>query len=262
MKKVILMILSAILFYGLLRDQGVVKLLLICGGLASAYGIYRLPARYVLAAKYPAILLSFVATASFFFYPHLVIQPFLQVIILTLSFYSLTFYLVTMDDKKNNNLFKETAALSTLFLTSAFNLAMVGQATFILSLTLAVILFLFIIDRMRIIPFIAGYTAIIAILLYKKGIPVTGSLRGVQDIDQYLLLGAAFVLLAISFIGILKQVGFVKMLPFFGFLYVAIDVFLVVGLGLSGGLLHQPVLALLVVGPLVGLMLKPEGGRA
>jgi hypothetical protein len=260
-KKAALFTLSAILFYGLLRDQGMLRFLLICGGLACAYGIYRLPARFVMAAKYPAILLSFAATAGFFFYPHVVARPSLQVLILLLSFYSLTFYLVTMDDRKNS-LFKETAALSTLFLTSAFNLAMVGQATFILSLTLALILFLYIIDRLRIIPFIAGYALIITILLYRKGIPVMGSLRSLYDVEQYLLLAATFVLLLISFIGILKQTGFVKMLPFFGFLYVAIDVFLVVGLGFSGGLLHQPILALLVVSPLVGLMLKPEGGRA
>jgi hypothetical protein len=260
-KKVLLYTLSTLLFYCLLRDMSAVKILLICGALAFVYGVYRVPARYVAGSKYPAILLSFAATVCLFFYPHTVVQAPVQVTIMFLAFYGMTLYLATLDEK-GKGFFKEVAALSVLFLTSAFNLAVIGQATFMLSLAFSVMLFLFIIGRHRVIPFIAGYTVVIGILLYSKGMAITGAVFGIGEVERYMLLGVTFALLLTSFIGTLKKVDFVKLLPFFGFLYLAVDVFMVVGFRFSGGLLHQPLLSLLVASPLVGLMLKPAGGRA
>lgn len=235
--------------------------MLICLGLVSVYGIYRLPVKYVTAMKYPAILLSFAATVCFFFYPHLAVRYSLQIVIMFLTFYGLTFYLITMDEK-GNNFFKEVTALSVLFLASAFNLAMIGQATFMFSMTLAVTVFLFVAGRYRIIPFIAGYTLVITILVCQKGIPIVGSGMVLEEVDKYLLFSVTFILLLVSFIGTLKQVTLVKLLPFFGFLYLSIDVLMVVGFKFSGGLLHQPFLSVLIVSPFIGLMLKEEGRKA
>jgi hypothetical protein len=260
-KKVLLYTLSTLLFYCLLRDVGAVKILLICSALGFVYGIYRVPARYVAASKYPAILLSFAATVCFFFYPHVVVQAPSQAAIMFLAFYGITLYLATLDEK-GKGFFKEVAALSVLFLTSAFNLAVIGQAPFMFSLAFSVMLFLFIIGRHRIIPFIAGYTMVIGVLLYSKGVAFTGSGFGIHEVERYILFGVTFILLVTAFVGTLKKVDFVKLLPFFGFLYLAVDVLMVVGFKFSGGLLYQPVLALLVAGPLLGLMLKPAGGKA
>ncbi|HQP51026.1 MAG TPA: hypothetical protein PLA06_02475, partial [Syntrophorhabdaceae bacterium] len=53
-----------------------------------------------------------------------------------------------------------------------------------------------------------------------------------------------------------------KFLTFFGFLYVAVDVSMVLGFKWSMGLLHQPLIALFIVTPLIGVMLKAEGEHA
>ena len=59
----------------------------------------------------------------------------------------------------------------------------------------------------------------------------------------------------------MKKSRFMSMLPFFGFLYVAMDILLVIGMKVSAGLLYQPVLFLAVIAPLTGTMMRTEGGR-
>ena len=120
MKKVCIYILAALLLYSLFRELNLVKTLLICAGLAAAYGIYRLPSKYVMAMKYPFILLSFAATTGLFFYPTIKLQYPLDALVVFVSFYSITFFLIAMDEKKKD-FAKETMALSILFLSLAFN---------------------------------------------------------------------------------------------------------------------------------------------
>ena len=60
----------------------------------------------------------------------------------------------------------------------------------------------------------------------------------------------------------MKKNTVVKILPFFGFLYIAMDILMVLGVKLSTGLLYQPVIFLALVSPLIGVMLKTEGERA
>ena len=52
------------------------------------------------------------------------------------------------------------------------------------------------------------------------------------------------------------------MLPFFGFLYIAMDILMVVGARFSTGLLYQPILFLVIIVPLTGTMMKAEGGKS
>ena len=60
----------------------------------------------------------------------------------------------------------------------------------------------------------------------------------------------------------MKKNTVAKILPFFGFLYIAMDILMVLGVKLSTGLLYQPVIFLVLVSPLIGVMLKTEGERA
>lgn len=261
MKKVLLYILATVLFYGLILDSSYIKVLFMLAGLSACYAVYRLPSRYIIAAKYPVIFLSLAVTAGFLFYPHVQIPDWAQVPILCVGFYGLGFYLIAMDEKKKG-LFKEIVALSIIFASSAFNAAMMGKGILILPMGLAIMLFLFILGRHRILPLMAAYLLAIALLLYGKGVVLFGPGPVLQDIHRYLLLGATLLLLVIGFMGTVKQVDYAKLLSFFGVLYLSLDVLMTVGLKLSGGLLYQPVLSLIIVAPILGLMLKPSGGRA
>ena len=65
MKKVFIYILASILLYSFFRELNAVKVMFISLGLASIYVIYRIPSKYIIATKYPIILLSFAATAGY-----------------------------------------------------------------------------------------------------------------------------------------------------------------------------------------------------
>lgn len=261
MKKIFIYMLAAVLLYSFFRELNVVKVLLMLAALASIFAIDRIPAKYITAMKYPVILLSFTATACFFFYPRALTGYPMEIVITFLAFYSLTFYMAAMEEKKND-FFKEVAAVSILFLSSSFNLFIAGKLLFVLPLAVATILLLFVLDRNHLIPFIAGYAFIAVIIAYRQGIHFTGTgLLGLNDINRYILLGASFVFLIIGFTGFMKKRTLATILPFFGFLYIAIDILMVLGLRSSTGLLYQPVILLAVVSPLVGMMLKPEGER-
>ncbi|MCX5804703.1 MAG: hypothetical protein NT010_01360 [Proteobacteria bacterium] len=259
MKKVFVYLTASILLYGFFRELNVVKVLMICLGLGAAYLIYLIPAKHIIAMKYPFICFALAVTVFFFVYPKMSIQYPLDALIIFVSFYGLTFYLITIDEK-GKNLIKEIAALSVLFLSSAFNLFMIGKALFIIPMSIAAVFFLFVIGKNRLIPFIAGYTLAItiALIIFNKEVNILGGGVKINDVEKYLLLATSFVFLITAFVGFTKKSNFIKLMIFFGSIYIATDIFMVLGLRLSAGLLYQPVAALLVLTPLIGIMLKAE----
>ncbi|OPY71146.1 MAG: hypothetical protein A4E63_01651 [Syntrophorhabdus sp. PtaU1.Bin050] len=260
MKKIFIYILASILLYSYFRELNGVKILLIILGLASIYGISLLPARYVVAAKYPIILLSFAGTVGFFLYPALGVNYPVEPVIVFLAFYSITWYLVTMEEK-GQDLPKEIVALSVLFLSSSFNLIMAGKPLLILPLGLATILFLFVLGKTRIMLFIAGYTLTITVVLAYKRIAVIGAGIPMREIHLYALLATSFIFLLFSFFRFAKGGSHTNLLAFFGFLYICIDLLMSTGLKLPGGLLNQPALAIAMVSPLIGLTIQMEGKK-
>jgi hypothetical protein len=262
LKKVFVYLAASILLYGFFRELNVVKTLMVCLGLGAAYFIYRIPAKYIIAMKYPFICFALAVTALFCIYPKINVQYPFDALIVFVSFYGLTFYLITIEEK-GKSLFKEIAALSMLFLSFAFNLFMIGKPLFILPMCIAALFFLFIIGKNRLIPFIAGYTLAIiaALLIFNKEMLILGDGLKINDVEKYLLLATSFAFLILAFVGFAKKSNFIKLIVFFGFLYIATDIFMVLGLKLSAGLLYQPVTALLVLTPLIGIMLKTEKER-
>jgi hypothetical protein len=262
MKKAFIAITAILLLYGFIRELNLMKVLLILGGLGTIYAIYRTPARYIEAMKYPFIILSFLVTALFFVYPKVPLVYPARVAIVFLSFYSVIFYIINMEDKQKE-FFKEITALSILFFSSSFNLFMTGQLLLVVSFSLALMLVLFILDRTPMVPFIAGYALIAGVLVWRHGGNILGSgLTGLGSIEKYILLSSSFAFLVTSFIMFMKKNTVAKILPFFGFLYIAMDILMVLGMKLSTGLLYQPMIFLVLVSPLIGVMLKTEGGRA
>ena len=260
MKKVAVYTLAILLLYGLFREFTLVKVLLMCAGLAFVYGVSRVPGRYILAMKYPLICLSLLATAAFFFYPPIYTKLPMEPIVMFLSFYGIAFYLISLD-VKGKGLSKEAVALSILFFSTCFNLFIMGKPLQILSMAVAIMLFLFIMGRTRLMAIIGGATLCIVVYLLFKKTGITGAGIKMGEVDTCLLLTAAFFLLMFSFTGFLKKPNFMKILAFFGFLYVAVDILLVVGFKVSAGLLYQPIISLAIMAPLMGMMAKAEGER-
>lgn len=262
MKKAFIAITTILLLYGFIRELNLMKVLLMLGGLGTIYAIYRTPARCIEAMKYPFIILSFLVTALFFVYPKVPLVYPARVAIVFLSFYSVIFYIINMEDKQKE-FFKEITALSILFFSSSFNLFMTGQLLLVVSFSLALMLVLFILDRTPMVPFIAGYALIAGVLVWRHGGNILGSgLTGLGSIEKYILLSSSFAFLVTSFIMFMKKNTVAKILPFFGFLYIAMDILMVLGMKLSTGLLYQPMIFLVLVSPLIGVMLKTEGERA
>ena len=260
MKNVFIYLLGSVLLYSFFSELDAVKMLLIFFSLGAAYLIYRVPARHIVAMKYPFIFLSFAVAVFFLIYPAINIQYPVDGFIVFISFYGLTFYLITIEEK-GKGLFKEATALSVVFLSSAFNLSMIGKPLLVFPMAIAAMFFLFIVSKKVLIPFLAGYTLVIMFLIFNKGASMFGSELIIGDVQKYLLLIASFILLSMGFIRFVKKSNFIKLLSFFGFLYIATDVFMVLNFRLSTGLLYQPVAALLVLAPLIGIMLKPEKER-
>jgi hypothetical protein len=262
MKKAFIAITAIFLLYGFLRELNLMEVLFALGGLGTIFAIYRTPSRYIEAMKYPLVILSFLVTVLFFVYPRVPLVYPARVAIVFLSFYSVIFYIINMEEKQKE-FFKEITALSILFISSSFNLFMTGQLLLVVSFALALMLVLFILDRTSMVPFIAGYTLVACIIIWRHSGNILGSgLTGLGSIEKYILLSSSFILLMTSFVMFMKKNTVAKMLPFFGFLYIAIDILMVLGVKLSTGLLYQPVILLALVSPLVGVMLKTEGERA
>jgi hypothetical protein len=262
MKKAFIVVTAIFLLYGFIRELNLMKVLLALGGLGTIFAIYRTPARYIEAMKYPLIVLSFLATVLFFVYPRVPLVYPAQVAIVFLSFYSVIFYIINMEEKQKE-FFKEITALSILFISSSFNLFMTGQLLLVISFALALMLVLFVLDRTSMIPFIAGYTLVAGILIWRQSGNILGSgLTGLGSIEKYILLSSSFIFLVMSFIMFMKKNTVARILPLFGFLYIATDILMVLGVRLSTGLLSQPAIFLVLVSPLIGVMLKTEGERA
>jgi hypothetical protein len=262
MRKVFIVITAIFLLYGFIRELNLVKVLLALGGFGTIFVIYRIPSRYIEAMKYPLIVLSLLVTVLFFVYPRVPLVYPARVAIVFLSFYSVIFYIINMEEKQKE-FFKEITALSILFISSSFNLFMTGQLLLVVSFALALMLVLFVLDRTSMVPFIAGYTLVACILIWRQNGNILGSgLTGLGTIEKYILLSSSFIFLVTSFIMFMKKNTVAKILPFFGFLYIAMDILMVLGVKLSTGLLYQPVILLAFVSPLIGVMLKAEGERA
>ena len=260
MKKVLISILAALLLYGLFRELNMVKVLLIFAGLAGCFLIGRVPGRYIVAAKYPLIVLSLLATATLFFYPPIRNKLPLEPVVMFLSFYGIAFYLVSMGEK-DKGLHKEATALSILFLCACFNLFLLGKPLVLVTLAVAIVLFLFIMSRGRLAILMGGYALAILVYLFIKNTAITGAGIRMVDLDKWLLLAVILVMLGLSFMSFLKKPNMLKILAFFGFIYVAVDVLFVVGFRVSAGLLYQPLIALIILTPLLGIMLKGEGEK-
>ncbi|MEN6614992.1 MAG: hypothetical protein ABFD12_00400 [Syntrophorhabdus sp.] len=262
MKKILVAILSLILIYSFFRELSLVRGLIIVAGAAAGIGISCLPERSLEAMKYPFIVISFLVTGLFFVYPRMAMPEIARTAIIFVSFYAITFYLIGMEEK-GEDFFKELTAISILFLTSGFNLYNAGRLVFLISFAVALLLFLFIIGRHKIMAFIAAYTAIACFLVYRDGLKLLGSgLTGLSQINKYLLLGTSFALLVMSLVLLTKKGSSTQILCFFGFLYVALDILMVVGMKFSTGLLYQPVLFLAILAPLAGVMMRTERRRA
>jgi hypothetical protein len=175
-----------------------------------------------------------------------------------LGFYSIALFLVTTCDA-GKEAYKEITGLSLLYGASSLNLFLTGHSELILPLSISVLLFLFIINRATHMAFIAAYTIMAGVFLTLKGVPMFGSDVPLNDSERYVLLACAFALLLITFVAFLKRTDFITVLAFFGLLYVSVDLLMSVGFRLRAVLLYQPVLSLLIVGPLVGMVMK--GGK-
>jgi len=174
------------------------------------------------------------------------------------AFFGVALLLVTTEEK-GRHIYKEVLGLSLLWAASSLNLFLTGHLEIILPLSVSVIFFLFIVNRLRVIPFIAAYAAAAVVFLVLKGGVVLGPAVSLHDTVRYVLLGSAFSLLLITFISYLKRSDVVSLLSFFGLIYLSCDLLLSLGFRLKGVVLSQPVLALFIVGPLAGIAMK--GGK-
>jgi hypothetical protein len=255
MKKAIIYILTSMLLYSFFYELDATKATLILLGLAAVFAMSLVPLKFVIGAKYPIILLSFAGTAGFFFYPQLAVSYPVGPLIIFLALYSVAFYLITMD-QKGHDIYKEMAGVSILFLSVSFNLAMCGKPVLIIPLGLSIMFFLFVLGRHKIVLLMAAYTLAITAVLVYKNIPILSAGLPLREVNSYILSATSFVFLVMSFFGFVKQGGQTKILTFFGFLYVCIDLLLSTGLKMTGGLLYHPIIALFMISPLIGLMLK------
>jgi hypothetical protein len=261
MKKALILSLTGILLYSFLRELTIPRLFLLCIGLGCSYAIYAMPPQYITGAKYPLIGLSLAASACFLFFPHIPVEFHLQGVVIFVSFYGVTLYLATLESHEKG-FAREVTGLTLLFISSAINLILAGKSLFLLPLSLTVILFLFIIDRIRIVPFIVVYAASALFFLYRRGVTIFGTAPGFSELERYVLLGICGLFFAISFISLVKNTDALKTMAFFGFLFVSIDLLMVLGFRLSSGLAYQPFMALFIMVPLIGAMLKASEGRA
>ncbi len=260
MRKTLVLFFSSLFFYALFGHMTVVRTLMLFGGVASAYAVSRIPSRFIRHAKYPLIGLSLALSPLLFLYPALKTNRFLAPMVVFLTFYSIALFLVTLEEKERR-IYKEVIGLSLLYAASSVNLFLTGRAELICPLSISVLLFLFIVNKSRMMPFIAGYAAVAVAFLCIRGVSVFSGGPSFDGVERYLLLGCSFALLLIAFVTFIKRPDFAAIFAFFGLLYVSIDLLMSVGFRVKSILVYQPVMALLVVGPLMGMALKGEKER-
>lgn len=259
-RKAFILAASSLFLYGLFRDMTLAKTLLLVAGLVGAFLVSRVPTRVIVGIKYPLICLSFGLSAGLFVYPSLRGYP-AQLAALFLSFYSIALYLAT-DEEKAKKPVKQMIALAVLFMSSSYNLIVTSRPEVILPLIITSILFLFILNRSKSLPILGAYTLVMVAILYVRHSTGFGCRLTLSGIERYLLLGTAFLLLFITFVGYIRNSGPISVVAFFGSLYLSIDLLMSVGFSFKGILVHQPSTALLIVSPLLGLTMKGSGERA
>jgi len=257
-RRIVVLVISSLFFFCLFREMTMMKTLICCLVMAGAYAISRIDPRYLLASKYPLIGLCLALSPVLIIYPALRPYPAIAGAAMLLAFYSIALFLVTTEEK-GRKVYKEITGLSLLYGASSLNLFLTGHPELILPLSISVLLFLFIINRITIMAFIAVYTVMCVTFFSLKGVPLFGNNVLLYDSQRYMLLACAFALLLITFVAFLKRTDLITVLAFFGLLYVSVDLLMSVGFRLRAILLYQPVLALLIVGPLVGMVMK--GGK-
>jgi hypothetical protein len=257
-RKVLVFIVASLFFYSLFRDMTVVKTLILTCAIAASYGVSRLPVKFLSAAKYPLIVLGLAACPVLIIYPWIRGHLLTAAVIILLSFHGLALFVVTMDEKGKKP-YKEVIGLALLYGVSCVDLYLSHHTELILALSVSVLAFLFIVNKVQIMPYMAACGIIALVLLYVAGIPILGNPVSLPGIERYLIMGSAFVLLVFAFAGYVKRPDLATILAFFGLMYVSVDLLLSVGFRIHGLMLSQPVLALLIVGPSVGLVMK--GGK-
>lgn len=258
MKQALFLVLSAIFLYAFLRDFSIVNTLLLSIGIAGVYAVYQLPSKIILKAKYPFIAVSLALSVLFFFYPRLMVAWHLDPAIIFVSFYAVALYLATLDGHARG-FGKEAVATSVLLFSVFLNLFMAQRVQLIIPVSVAVFFFLFILDRIKLLPIVAVY-CLAAILLLKKEMFPLQAMVSVSEQERYLILAMTLLFLILSFISMVKHANPLKLISFFGFLFIAFDVLLVVGFKFSAGLVTTPVTAVALAIPLLGATLKSEAG--
>ncbi|HPU30327.1 MAG TPA: hypothetical protein PLM71_08405 [Syntrophorhabdaceae bacterium] len=260
MKQTLILILTTAFFYSMFWNINIINVLFILLGIGLSLALYRIPTNVLLSLKYPLIIAQFVVTTIFLIYPHLECKEYFCEFIVFISFYSILFYLVSLKEKEKS-LYKEVLAISILFFSAFFNLFMVNKPVIILSIGIPIVLFLFIIGHNKVIPFIASYVLIIAIALIMKNIPIVGKgFNFNNDIQRYILILTPLLLFVWSFVGFVKDTDAPKVISFMVFLYIMLDIFITVSVRFSSGILYQPLMAILMVSPVAGIMMKKGKG--
>jgi hypothetical protein len=254
-RKAVILFTSSLFLYCLLRDVTLLKLALLCGVIGFAYVISKIPSKYLAGAKYPLIGLSLAASPALILYPGVRLHLMVAAGAVLLTFYSVALFLVTLEEKPKKH-HMEVVGLSVLYAAAFVNLLLTRHFELFLPLSVSVLLFLFIANRARIMPFAAGLTLVAVVALEISGVALLGGVPWPNAAERYVLLATAFALLLIGFVGFVRRPDFINVLVFFGVLYVSIDLLMSVGFRLKGILLQQPVLALFVVSPIVGMALK------
>jgi hypothetical protein len=163
--------------------------------------------------------------------------------------------------EKGKGLYKEILALSLLFISASLNLVMTRSVELFLPLSITILLFLFIMQRTKLLPLVGAYVVVMLIFLYLKKVTIYSSGIDLGSVERYLVMACAFLLLLVTFIGFVRKAGPTWAIAFFGLLYASVDILMSVGFSLKGLVLYQPVAALLILAPLVGVTLQ-EGKRS
>ncbi|HOJ43857.1 MAG TPA: hypothetical protein PK800_07025, partial [Syntrophorhabdaceae bacterium] len=239
-------------------NVNIITVLFIITGIALSLVMWKIPEKILLSMKYPFIIAQFTVTALFLVFPHLDCKKYLCELIAFISFYSILFYLVSLKEKERS-LYKEVVAISILFFSAFFNLLMVNRPGLILSIGIPIVLFLFIIGHNRVVPFITGYILMIAVILIIKNIPLVGTgFSFNNDIQRYVLILTPLLLFVWSFVGLVKDTDMLKVISFVVLLYVMLDIFIAVSVRFSFSILYQPLMAILMLSPVAGIMMKQK----
>jgi hypothetical protein len=250
--------LSSLFFYSLFRDMDVLNALILCGAIGVAFAVSKAPTKLVITAKYPLICLCFALSAAVIIYPDLRGKTLIRLAAIFFTFFSISLYVTTLEEK-GKKLYKEVIALTLLLASAGINLVLTRHFELLLPPAIALLLFLFVMNRMRLLPLVGAYLVAAAILLYARKAGLQDNPLQFSMVERYLVLCTAFLFLIVSFVGFIRQGSFGWTMAFFGLLYASIDILLSVGFSMKGLLLYQPLSALMILAPVVGVVLQ-EGG--